>query len=63
MLFAKGKGQATAICLRTCNLKDFDQVSEDEVEVVRRVPELSRRRCREAFGHSHSYRPKLRAGL
>ena len=50
MLFARAKGQATAICLRACNLKNFDQFSGDEVELVRRVPESSRRRCREAFG-------------
>ena len=55
MLFARAKGQATAICLCACNLawvvgpKNFGQFSEDKVEVVRRVPELSRRRCHEVF--------------
>jgi hypothetical protein len=50
MLFERAKGQATAICLCACNLtKNFEQFSEDGVEIVRRVPELSRRRCREVF--------------
>ena len=49
MLFAKAKQQATAICLCACNLKNFEQFSEAEVEIVRRVPELSRRRRREVF--------------
>ncbi len=49
MLFARAKGQATAICLCACNFKNFEQFSEDEVEIVRRVPESSRRRCREVF--------------
>ena len=49
MLFARAKQQATAICLCACNLKNFEQFSEAEVEIVRRVPELSRRGCREVF--------------
>jgi hypothetical protein len=55
MFFARAKGQAIAICLCACNLarvvgtKNCGQFFEDKVEVVRRVPELSRRHCREVF--------------
>jgi hypothetical protein len=30
-------------------INNFEQFSEDGVEIVRRVAELSRRRCREVF--------------